>query len=175
MEDRLIELNQVERQLILYDIFTSFEKVEYGDIRFVLKKIEKRTLQRDVKDLNDAGLISVKYSKNEHAYIPAGEASGTIRGDFECSNKKIQHLKRLQRLTGCMRLVDDANPVQTYFTMFPECSERTRQRDFETLRHIGYEAGYDRDYLQYAVSNEYANAYDGYGVFLKNGKMVRYL
>ena len=173
--ENLIELNQVERQLILYDVFQTFDKVTYGDIRFVFKKIDKRTLQRDVRDLMNAGLISVKYSKSEQAYLQVGEPSDAITTDKKISEKKRKHLKRLRRLAGCMRLVNEANPVDLYFEMFPESSERMRQRDFETLRHIGYEAGYDRNYGEYIVQNDYVSAYDGYGIFVQAGKLVRYL
>jgi DNA-binding HxlR family transcriptional regulator len=177
MEDKLIELNQMERQLILYDIFRMFREVKYSDIRFVLKKVEKRTLQRDVRDLIDAGLISVKYSKQAAAYLPDGEETGEISeyALTHYSKKKIKHLKRLQRLVRCMMMTDDADPVGTYFATFPETTERTRRRDFATLRRIGYDAGYDRDYNSYFVSNDYVNPCDGYGVFVKDGKLVRYL
>lgn len=173
--ENLIELNQIERQLILYDVFTTFEKITCGDIQFVLRKIEKRTLQRDVRDLMDAGLISVKYSKSEQAYIHMGKPSGEITVKENISKRKMLHLKRLQRLAGCMRLVDNPDPVASYFEMFPDSSERMRQRDFETLRHIGFEAGYDRAYREYIVNNNEVGAYDGYGIFIRDGKMVRYL
>ena len=48
-----------------------------------------------------------------------------------------------------------------------------RQRDFETLRHIGYEAGYSREMEGYWVSNENANPYDGYAIYIEEGNMVR--
>ena len=74
-----------------------------------------------------------------------------------------------------MRLTGSANPIEDYFELFPEASERMRQRDFETLRHIGLEAGYDRDYQEYVITQDYVSAYDGYGVFIKDGKMMRRL
>lgn len=168
-----MEINQIERQLILYDVFSTFKQATYGDIKVVLRKIEKRTLQRDIKDLTDAGLINVKYSNTEKAYIHQGEPTGKISFREELSVKKMQHLNRLRRLAGCMRLVDEEDPVKSYFEMFPEASERMRQRDFETLRHIGYEAGYSREMEGYWVSNENANPYDGYGIYIEEGKLVR--
>lgn len=173
--EKLVELNQIERQLILYDVFTTFEKITYSDIRFVFKKVEKRMLQRDVRDLMDAGLILVKYSKNEQAYVHVKEENGKITKRENISKRKMLHLKRLERLAGCLRLVDNPNPVESYFEMFPESSERMRQRDFETLRHIGVEAGYDRLYREYTVRNDDVGPYDGYGIFIRDGKMVRYL
>ena len=176
----LIELNQIERQLILYDVFISLEEVTYGDIRFALPKVEKRTLQRDIKDLKDAGLICVSYSKERKAYIhlemeQEENESKNINEKDGISKKKKQHLVRLQRVAKCMRLTGSANPIEDYFELFPEASERMRQRDFETLRHIGLAAGYDRDYQEYVITQDYVSAYDGFGVFIKDGKMMRRL
>ncbi len=177
----LIELNQIERQLILYGMFTSFpyqidEVITYGDIKFILGKLEKRTLQRDIRDLTDAGLLCVKYSKKEKGYVWTGKPTGEIAPKKDISLKKIQHLKRLQRLVACSCLGIN-NPVNIYFEMFPEASERMRQRDFETLRHIGYDAGYSKDKQGYIVimDDDMFNVYDGYGIFIEDGKMLRYL
>ena len=82
--------------------------------------MEKRTLQRDIKDLTDAGLINVKYSNTEKAYIHKGKPTGKISFREELSKKKMQHLNRLRRLAGCMQLVDETDPVKSYFAMFEE-------------------------------------------------------
>ena len=169
----MIEIHQIERQLIIYDVFRTFEKVTYRDIEFVLRKVEMRTRQRDIKDLTDAGLICVKYSDDQKAYIQKKEPTGKVVDRDNISRKKLQHLNRLNRLAGCMRLVYEPDPVKTYFEMFPEASEKIRQRDFETLRHIGYEAGYSREMEGYWVSNDVVSPYDGYGIYLKDGKLVR--
>ena len=129
----LIELNQIERQLILYDVFISLEEVTYGDIRFALPKVEKRTLQRDIKDLKDAGLICVSYSKERKAYIhlemeQEENESKNINEKDGISKKKKQHLVRLQRVTKCELCTPGL-----------------------------------------------VSAYDGYGVFIKDGKMMRRL
>lgn len=171
----LAEVKQTERQLVLYDVFMAFDKVTYGDISFALGDIGKRTLQRDIKDLKDAGLVYVKYSKCERAYIDAGMPAGEISYKNNMSRKKIQHLKRLRRLAFCMSLVNDTDPVKTYFEKFPEASEKMRQRDFETLRNIGYEAGYNRNWGKYSISDGFVSPYDGYGIFIENGKRIRYL
>lgn len=171
----LLELGQIERQLIVYDVFLTFDQITYGDIRFVLEKFERRTLQRDIRDLIDAGLLLVKYNKRENAYEHMGDPTGEINYRNGISNKKIQHLKRLQRLAGCMTLISESDPVGTYFKMFPQASERMRQRDFETPRNIGFEAGYNRHYKNFEVINNMNGPYDGYGIFIENGKMMRYL
>lgn len=171
----LIKLNQTERQLIVYDVFQTLDEVRYGDIRFVLEKFEKRTFQRDIRDLTDAGLLCVKYIKSEQIYVHTGRPTGKIIPKKDISKKKMQHLKRLQRLAGCMCININDNPVDAYFKMFPEASEKMRQRDFETLRHIGYDTGYSKEYHKYVIMNDTFDAYDGYGIFIEDGKMLRYL
>ena len=67
------------------------------------------------------------------------------------------------------------NAVEIYFSMFPGATERMRKRDFEVLRHIGYNAGFDRETNEYVLyQKEDYNIYDGYGVYLRNGKTMIY-
>lgn len=47
----LIQLNQIERQLIVYNVFRTFDVVRHSDFLFVLRKVKKRTLQGDIRDL----------------------------------------------------------------------------------------------------------------------------
>lgn len=64
------ELKQIERQLILYDIFQqNDEDTRLSTIRYHLPGINMRTLQRDIRDLMDAGLIQVYFSRDRNAYI----------------------------------------------------------------------------------------------------------
>lgn len=182
--NRLIELKQIERQLILYDVFRYFEEVTFRDIEFVLPGLGKRMIQRDIRDLTNAGLIHVSYDRARQAYVPMEEKkdlSETVV-DENCGEeifqgemaKKEKHYYRLRRLAFCMKLTYCADPVKEYFKEFPEATERMRLRDFEALRRIGYEAGYSRECEGIIVDNNYANPYDGYDVRRKEGKLVRY-
>lgn len=188
----VVEIKQMERQLILYELFTYFseEKVTYRDIDFVLPGLtdNRRTLQRDIRDLTQAGLICVRYSKEEGGYVWVKECEYCQEGNLEdenhlpqknkddkrqLSDKKMQHIRRLCRLVECMRLTGCQDVVKEYFDRFPDCTERMRLRDFQILRNIGYEAGYSRECETVIISNDYVNPLDGYGVYRKNGKMVR--
>lgn len=182
--NRIIELKQIERQLILYDVFRYFEEVTFRDIEFVLPGLGKRMIQRDIKDLTDAGLIHVSYDRSRQAYVsleeetnlPEADAEGHCGGEIPqgALAKKEKHYYRLRRLAFCMKLTYCADPVKEYFEEFPEATERMRLRDFEVLRRIGYEAGYSRECEGIIVDNNYANPYDGYDVRRKEGKLVRY-
>ena len=64
-------LKQIERQLILYDIFlqTNSEDTQMSTITYHLPGINVRTLQRDIKDLTDAGVLQVYFLRDKNAYI----------------------------------------------------------------------------------------------------------
>lgn len=63
-------LKQIERQLILYDIFQqNDEDTRLSTIMYHLPGINVRTLQRDIRDLTDAGLLQVYFSRDKNAYI----------------------------------------------------------------------------------------------------------
>ena len=172
----IIQIKQMERQLILYDVFRYFDEVTFRDIEFVLPGLGKRMIQRDIKDLTNAGLIHVSYDRSKQAYVSLDDETDLQEANAEgdCGREKQQHYDRLRRLAFCMKLTYCADPVKEYFEEFPEATERMRLRDFEVLRRIGYEAGYSRECEGIIVNNDYANPYDGYDIRRKNGKLVRY-
>ncbi len=158
---------KIERQLRLYELVCSYAVVEFMAIQERFPHINKRMVQRDLNDLRDAGLIRVKYSRKARGYIKERE-----RPDFnqETEPRRMAHLKRLNRLGTLMReLYNEDIPLwekktneedgdfqeyttskESYNELFPGLSERTRQRDFEVLRNIGYGVFYDhRDHCFY--------------------------
>ena len=60
-----------------------------------------------------------------------------------------------------------------YYELFPEANERMRQRDFEQLNKIGYPITYDNYERRYKMW-EGSYLRDDFGVFLKDGKLMRY-
>lgn len=190
------ELKQLERQLILYDIFqTNDEDTRLDTIKYHLPGISVRTLQRDIKDLTDAGVLQVYFSRDKDAYINYGEyrdircySEGiqkrivkkrkSIGENEEVSPKKKEHLERLKRLTKLMEYVGCGNANKLYFELFPVATERMRKRDFEALRHIGFIAGFDSEENDYVIYRDERYGIDNdYGVFIskKTGKMMYYV
>lgn len=185
------ELKQIERQLILYDIFQqNYEDTRISTIMYHLPGISMRTLQRDIRDLMDAGLLMVYFSRDRNAYINYHEykdISGYSEGiqkritkkrksmgeNKHISAKKQEHLDRLKRLTELMEYEVYENAVGLYFKLFPEATERMRKRDFEILRHVGFYAGFDKEKNDYVIyRKEGYGIDDDYGVWFKNGKML---
>ena len=152
------KMPRIERQLRLYEIVCQLAIVQFEAVCEIFP-YNMRLLQRDLADLRDAGLVSVKYSRKGNGYVKTGKP------EFAHKVKpcKMAHLKRLNRLGTLMsELVNEDSPVwekkdneesgdvQEYVTakdsyneLFPGLSERTRQRDFEVLRRIGYNIFYD--------------------------------
>lgn len=179
----IITLTKTERQLLLYEVFSRFYGQELETIFSVLP-IERRMLQRDVKDLMDAGLISVTFSKEKQAYIKSNQAV-SFREDTKKPNR-TKHLKMLNRQGTLLResYNDEISSEEKYdrkkYTsckdvyerLFPEENARTRQRDFQTLCRIGYPIKYNRKIQYYEFYDDGENRTE-FGVFKENGQLKR--
>jgi len=181
----IITLTKTERQLLLYEIFKRFKGHELDTILGVLP-VGRRMLQRDVRDLIDAGLISVKFSKEKQAYVPSDKPIA-FKEDKKMPNR-TRHLKRLNRLGTLINeltndeIADDEKYDRSKYTsckdvyeqLFPDVSSRTRQRDFQTLCRIGYPIRYNHK-IKYYEFFEDANYRTEFGVFKEGGKLKREL
>lgn len=152
MEDRK-RLPRIQRQLQLYDYVCRYQIAQFSGICEIFP-YNKRLLQRDLADLRDAGLVAVKYSKKAKGYIKTGVPAF----DQTAAPRRKAHLVQLNRIGRLMSELENEDipqedkkekrengEEQEYFTakdsynqLFPGLSERTRQRDFEVLRNIGY-------------------------------------
>ncbi|MBR4758862.1 MAG: hypothetical protein IK078_01760 [Lachnospiraceae bacterium] len=88
-------LSKMTRQLMLYD---NICKTYYHGPEELMHRfgISRRMLQRDLKDLRDAGALCLRYDKKERNYIPAKEDPVF---DESAVGRRRQHLLRLRRLT----------------------------------------------------------------------------
>ena len=139
---------KTQRQLLIYEIlYTSHEATMDDLMRRV--NTSKKTIQRDIEDLTDAGLIKLTYSRKDKSYKHE-DATGVI-SESE-GTARYSHLKKLRRLAIFMEELSDAsgyhfgeeyNCKERYFELFPDMSERTRMRDYEILNEIGYTIRWD--------------------------------
>lgn len=178
-----IALIPTDRQLLLYDIFKGSEQVAYEDIISRLP-IGKKMVQRDIKILMDAGLIQIKYSKKDKAYIhdPVNPPSynENIKGKY---GKHLIKLRRIATLMNELYMDKDSyyevegdvyySCKTCYYELFPEANERMRQSDFKHLNNIGYTVTYDNYNRRYKMWDGYYLRED-FGVFLKDGKLMRH-
>lgn len=182
-----IELSKIERQLLLYEIFLYCEVTEFAEITSRLP-INKRMIQRDIVDLREAGLVDVVYSKKERGYVK----KDTPQFNEQAAGKRRQFLKRLYRLGTLMTELENEDIAawekelesedgeekeyftakDSYYELFPDSSERTRQRDFKTLRRIGHEVGYNNNDHCFILEEDYGLR-DDFDVKKKDGKLFR--
>lgn len=181
--------NKIIRQL---SIFIDISTTTYHGPEDLMKRfdISRRMLQRDLKDLKDAGIIRLKLDRKDKNYI---EDEKPAVFDETSKGRHRQHLIRLRRL--CIlydRLPrspiydiekyeseyqeyldykeymaedpetfppeDLGKPPQkpvwediraAYYKLFPDSSERMRQRDFNALNDAGLDISYNRRYRNF--------------------------
>ena len=139
---------KTQRQLLLYEILYTSHEVIVDDLMQKLK-VSKKTVQRDIEDLTDAGLIKLTYFRKDKSYKHE-EVTGIILEPE--GTARYSHLKKIRRLAIFMQELSDAsectyedgyNCKEQYFELFPDVSERTRMRDYETLKKLGYRIQWD--------------------------------
>lgn len=139
---------KIQRQLLFYEILYTSHEVMIDDLMRRLN-VSKKTIQRDIEDLTDAGLIKLTYSRKDKSYKHE-DAAGVISEPE--GTARYSHLKKLRRLAVFMEELSDAsgysfgeeyNCKERYFELFPDMSERTRMRDYEILNEIGYTIRWD--------------------------------
>lgn len=138
-----VEYTKTQRQLLLFEILHLSHEATVDDLMRRLN-VSKKTIQRDIEDLTDAGLIKFTYSRKDKSYKHE-DATGVISEPE--GTARYAHLKKLRRLAIFMEELSDAtdypfgeeyNCKKRYFELFPDVSERTRMRDYKILNGIGY-------------------------------------
>lgn len=181
------KLSKIQRQLLLYEIFYYCEVTEFDEITSRLP-INKRMIQRDIIDLRDAGLADIVYSRQDKGYIKRD----TPEFNESAAGRRRQYLKRLYRLgTLMLELENEDVPhwekddedeegkkyftaKDSYYELFPDSSERTRQRDFQTLSQIGLRVGYDNRDQCFEIEYDHWLRED-FNVVKKGRKLIRKL
>lgn len=164
-EKKFNDMRKISRQLIILHIFLYSKIVEITEITKLIR-VSNKTIIRDLRELQDAGLLNIEYSKKERGYVHIDDKKrcpffSPIPSDNRAKNA---HLNRLIRIASIMIDLrnhvelpfydDDSKDQETcstwYNKKFPTLSKRTMQRDFEELNKIGYEiqyCPYDKYYI----------------------------
>ena len=74
--DNMQKYTKTQRQLLLYEILYTSHKVMMDDLMCRLNA-SKKTIQRDIEDLTEAGLIKLTYSRKDKSYKHV-DATGII-------------------------------------------------------------------------------------------------
>ena len=174
-------LTSTDRQLLMYDIFKSCEQISFEEITSRLP-VGRKMIQRDIRMLTDAGLICVRYSRKDRAYVHSGQKPVFQESAEGRYRTHLLKLRRIATLMTQLYMVDDSyyfgdsENVYTckmcYYDLFPDASERMRQRDFEQLNRIGYDISYDNTQRRYFMWEDNGLRED-FGVYRENGKLKR--
>ena len=144
-----MNISKTSRVLSVYHLFLNCEEVSFQE--FTLNfGVSQRTALRDIRLLKQAGVLETRWDRTRQAFIPVMLEPFPLE---EQENKTRQkYLEKLRRL--CLLMVRMAEEtewsgtgrVELYRELFPEQSDRTRQRDFKELEKLGYEAWYEQEF-----------------------------
>ncbi len=172
MEEYKIVLTKIERQIVLYKYFNS-PRIKGKINSKELYGIPVSTIYKDLKDLKDADLVSIKWrpGKNggEGKYVrlwgdEKNSSQEKKRDTCKDSKRRTNHLHRLSRLCNlittlwneelqvdyCDGTIKKGKTCRDHYKeMYPELSDRTMQRDFKTLSRVGFPIRYNRSLRYY--------------------------
>ncbi|OEH84684.1 hypothetical protein BHU72_07545 [Desulfuribacillus stibiiarsenatis] len=145
-------LSKTARQLIIYHVFRFTKSVSIRDIRLYIS-IKNKTAYRDIKDLNNAGLLQTIFSKKDQCYVHHKSTYDDSEQFYDpkytenqAYNRHLDKLRRLGRIMNRLHYntLSYSDCLNWYQKAFPGVSTRTMQRDFKELTSIGYTIIYDR-------------------------------
>lgn len=104
--------------------------------------IGRKTAGRDIQALKQAGVLQIRYSKRQEAFVPVSLAFTEPK--WPENQTQRCYLEKIRRLCTLMVELEGAeDPIAWYRGHCPGLSDRTRQRDFKELDKIGYRIGYN--------------------------------
>lgn len=133
------KISKTQRILAVYHLFIHC----YGVSVNVLNKlgVSGRSVKRYIALLKAAGVLAARYDGKEREYYKESLELRPIAG--ENSPNRLKYLKRIRRLCILMCEVtwleeSEQSKTKLYRELFPEESDRTRQRDYAELKKLGY-------------------------------------
>jgi len=133
-------LSKTSRVLSIFHLFCYCQEVSFNEFPDLIP-ISRKTFERDIAFLEQAGLLDIRYSRRAEAYVPASGGCMICSRPprFPESKPQRQFMEKIIRLTTMMQsLKEDTDPAKWYRENYPELSTRTMQRDFAELGILGY-------------------------------------
>ena len=141
MSKSVESITKTSRLLVVFHLFRHCQEVSFQEITDMLPVSEK-TVYRDIQILKRAGVLQIRYSKRQEAFVPA--SLNVTEPDWPENQTQRRYLEKIRRLCTLMVQIEGAeDPIAWYRTQYPGLSDRTRQRDFKELDKIGYQIGYN--------------------------------
>lgn len=143
------EIGKTSRVLSVYHLFRNCREVSFEELRQQLGVSEKTSV-RDIRLLERAGVLKVRYERKYRAFYPVSlELCPVAEEENQTRRRYLEKLRRLCLLMARMEAEaewSDTGKVELYRVLFPEQSDRTRQRDYRELEVLGYRAQYYREF-----------------------------
>ena len=137
-------ISKISRILSVYYLLLQCEEVSWQD--FAPLSHCKKTIQRDIALICQAGAASIRFDRARKAYMMPDK---TLREPVCVENKaQTRQIQKLHRLLRALREMPEEDCDVWYRNTFPEVSNRTMQRDFAELNKLGFEIRYVRDLLE---------------------------
>ena len=153
-------LPQIARQLrIFFVIWASEYHLSPREIMRLAGIKNRMMLKRDLEDIRGSGLFKAMYISSKRGGVYVIEKS---EFDESVGDRKKAHLRHLKRLADFLTELEPVDPymlgeykeglreydevtaelrridaIAKYRELFPECSDRTRQRDFAVINAAG--------------------------------------
>jgi len=144
-------ISKTERILSIYHMFRFFDEVSMRELSGSLPG-HKRTFSRDIALLKQAG-VPIRFSTRRKAFVLTDEAGNELPcskyrtvPEFPEGKKERQFFEKIIRLITVMDDLPYEDCDVWYREKYPEASKRTMQRDFATLKAIGYPIYYKREW-----------------------------
>ena len=174
-------MDKLHRQIHLYLLLTHDGNEGFHGRREIFRKrlaSNVRMIQRDIRDLTDAGLLRVKYDSKKDNYILTEYGIDLkFQIDKSISESRLKHLNKSRRLCILWEKLDATDPLEisgyeegaselspldartSYHNLFPEMSDGTMRRDFKVLQDIGFSLIYNRKYKIFLIESECRDNY----------------
>ena len=135
---------RTSRILSTFHFFLYCEEVEYNTLMKAFS-VSKKTAHRDICLLERAGVLEARFDRERRAFVT--EKCGELVMAAENNQTRLRYLHKIRRICLWMIALEDWEEsvdhlIALYQRLFPEEKTRTRQRDFEELRKLGYFLGY---------------------------------
>lgn len=136
------KISRMARILSIYHLFLFCEEVSIKEITDQMHAVTPATAKRTIALLNRAGVLQSKYSRKANAYIPVSTEIIEITPPESKSTR--DYIEKLRRLCTLMQELYEfeceVKPlhIEIYKELFPNVSDKTRERDFDNLKEIGY-------------------------------------
>ena len=141
MGKRTESITKTSRLLVVFHLFQHCQEVSFKEIADMLPTGQK-TAYRDIQTLKQAGVLQIRYSKRQEAFVPT--SLEFTEPEWPENQTRKRYLEKIRRLCTLMvRLEEAEDPGAWYRERYPDLSDRTRQRDFKELSKIGYRIVYN--------------------------------